>query len=366
MRKKHLDILKNRVLKGDLLWLLRQGWNLASVPMSYWAKKPMNGPIFGGLVVTYRCNETCPMCNVYKLGDKVREMSTEEWLDVVDQFAELKVSGISLTGGEPMVRHDILEIIGQIKQHNIPVSMSTNGVLLRKPDRAKELLESGIDSIAVSIDGATAEEHDTSRGVKGAYQLTLDAIEALLLARKQLHLQDKVFITIASVINNQNYGNFESIVCKAKEMGVDNVSLNPVQNTYVFHTEGRPDDLLFDQNNEATHKIPETLKRIKKEHKIVDSSEAYINTLSDFFIGKPLPMRCYAPYFSLYVDCFKDILPCGGYYYETRKVMSLEGRRLSDLWRSQDYQTIRNDLRDCRSCYFSCMAELNLNYAKFP
>ncbi len=155
MRKKHIEVLKDRISHADVGWLARQGWNLLSVHASFKRKKVMNSPIFGGFVITYRCNETCPMCNVYKLRDKVRGMKTDEWLDIVDQFAELKVAGISIAGGEPLVYEGILDVIRRIKSHKIPVSISTNGLLLRRKGLADELLDTGIDSIAISIDGAS-------------------------------------------------------------------------------------------------------------------------------------------------------------------------------------------------------------------
>ncbi len=337
-----------------------------SVPISYHVQRPLNGPIFGGLVVTYRCNETCPMCNVYKMGDKDREMTTAQWMDVVDQFEELKVAGISITGGEPLVREDILKIVRHIKSRNIPVSMSTNGLLFRRKGLAEALLETGIDSIAISLDGADAAEHDESRGQKGAFERTIEAMEILLKSRQELGLENEVFVTMATVINAHNWEKMEKLLQLAQDLGVDNVSLNPIQDTYVFDPNGRPDDLLFEIDKPEVTDIPARLKALSERYKILDSSDEYLDTLTDFFQGKPLPVRCHAPYFALYVDCFQEILPCGGYYYECRKVMSLEGRDLKEIWNSLEYQKVRDDLRDCRSCFYSCMSELNLNYAKFP
>ncbi len=368
MRKKHIEVIKDRISHADVGWLVRQGWNLLSVRTSFKRNKVMNSPIFGGLVITYRCNETCPMCNVYKLGDKVREMKTDEWLDIVDQFAELKVSGISITGGEPLVYQGILDVIKRIKSHKIPVSMSTNGLLLRRKGLADSLLDSGIDSIAISIDGASAAEHDESRGMKGAFVKTVEAIKILVEARNNKGLKKKVFITIASVINAHNYKNFEGILRLAEELKVDNVSLNPCQDTYVNNAAGQiaddaPSDLLFDEMGKEIKDIPELLRKLKKKYKILDSSDGYLDTLEDFFQKKPFPNQCYAPYFSFYVDCFRKILPCGGYFYDARPVAQLEeGQRLKDLWYSKDYQKERDKLHDCRICYYSCMAEINQNF----
>ncbi|MBF0301367.1 MAG: radical SAM protein, partial [Oligoflexia bacterium] len=104
MRRKHFNILLNKIIRGELIWPLQQFSKFCLVPTSYYFNKPLNKPIFGGLVVTYRCNEMCPMCSVRKNADHHKEINTSEFLQLVDQFAELKISGIGITGGEPLLR----------------------------------------------------------------------------------------------------------------------------------------------------------------------------------------------------------------------------------------------------------------------
>ena len=94
--------------------------------------------------------------------------------------------------------------------------------------------------------------------------------------------------------------------------------------------------------------------------------EERLQDIADFLAGKPMPARCYAPYFSVFVDCFGDVLPCGGHFYAGKAACNLDGRTLGELWRDPAYQATRDKLRRCRCCYYSCMAELNLTYAKFP
>ena len=69
---------------------------------------------------------------------------------------------------------------------------------------------------------------------------------------------------------------------------------------------------------------------------------------------------------ALYVDCYKNIFPCGGYFYESKPIFNLGDKTLKEIWKSPEYESERQKLRSCRLCYFSCMAELSLTYTKLP
>jgi MoaA/NifB/PqqE/SkfB family radical SAM enzyme len=364
MRKKHLEVLKRRVLSADLPWLAAQAGKFFGVPASWYVRRPLTPPIFGGMVVTYRCNESCPMCNVRRKADPAREMDTPAMLALADQMADLGVSGVSITGGEPLVREDVVEVVARLKARGVPVSMSTNGLKLVDMDLARRLIGSGIDAVAVSLDGADAAEHDASRGRRGAFDRTLEAVRNLLAARAE-DPGRHVHVTLATVVSAANYRRFEDILKLARDLGVDNVSLNPVHDTYAGAPAEAP-DLYFDAADRDLAALPGTLLELKRCYGLLDSSEAYLRHLADFLAGKPMPARCYAPYFSVFVDCFGDVLPCGGHFYAGKAACNLDGRTLGELWRDPAYQATRDKLRRCRCCYYSCMAELNLTYAKFP
>ncbi|GFK94870.1 Putative mycofactocin radical SAM maturase MftC [Fundidesulfovibrio magnetotacticus] len=365
MRRKHLDVLKKRLLALDLPWFADQARKLLGVPASYYLRRPLCPPVFGGMVVTYRCNETCPMCNVRKKADPSREMDTPAMLDLAGQMADLGVSGVSITGGEPLVRADVFEIVERLKNRGVPVSMSTNGVRLADPVTARALVECGIDSVAVSLDGDTPEEHDRSRGRKGAFEKTLQGVRNLLEARNARPGARPLLVTLAVVLSRANAARFENILTLAKSLGVDNVSLNPLHDTF----QGEPTEdpgLYFAPDDADLDALPDRLLELRARHGLMDSSRAYISHLGRFFRTGTMPGRCYAPYFSLYVDCHGDILPCGGHFYENRIAFNLQGRTLAQAWRSPEMQAVRDRLRNCRACYYSCMAELNLTYARFP
>jgi AdoMet-dependent heme synthase len=120
--------------------------------------------------VTRQCNLSCLHCRASAaLGPFPDELTTTEGLRLLDQIRELGQPIIILTGGEPLLRGDILELTRHGHRLGLRMVMAVNGTLLdrRMADRLKE---AGIQRISISLDGATAESHDFFRQVPGAFE----------------------------------------------------------------------------------------------------------------------------------------------------------------------------------------------------
>jgi MoaA/NifB/PqqE/SkfB family radical SAM enzyme len=130
-------------------------------------------PLSVSYTVTNRCNKKCAYCKVWDTKEK--ELGTEEALGIIDELGEMGCQRLGLTGGEPLLRKDIGEIIGRAKEKGIFTGLVTNGSLV--PKRIEELKE--LDLLQVSLDGPK-EVHDKHRG-KGAYK---EAIKAIRIARE--------------------------------------------------------------------------------------------------------------------------------------------------------------------------------------
>ncbi|WP_026895317.1 radical SAM/SPASM domain-containing protein [Clostridiisalibacter paucivorans] len=126
--------------------------------------------------ITRMCNYKCKHCYSNSNGLRVKnELSIDEIYNIVDQFKEMNVPVILLSGGEPLMREGILDIIKYIRDKNIRVSLSTNGSLIDK-NIAYQLKDMGISYVGISIDG-TQYTNDIFRGVDGAYVNAIRAIE---------------------------------------------------------------------------------------------------------------------------------------------------------------------------------------------
>ena len=129
------------------------------------------------VAVTYRCQGKCEKCSCRSLIDETRsEMTIEQILKVCRKISGAGAILINITGGEPLLRKDIMEIIKQISTLPILVSLTTNGFLLDE-DLIKNLKLAGLDVIQVSLSSPFEEEHDKDIGLPGSYQRVLSAIE---------------------------------------------------------------------------------------------------------------------------------------------------------------------------------------------
>lgn len=133
--------------------------------------------------ITNKCNLRCLHCYNYS-GENIQmcnELLDDEILNMVLEVSQVGLYNMCFCGGEPLLRKDlILKCIKILREHNVPnVSMVTNGLLLSK-EVAKELKQSGITNVQLSIDGSNEETHDRLRNNKGAFKKVIGAIENLI------------------------------------------------------------------------------------------------------------------------------------------------------------------------------------------
>jgi radical SAM protein len=104
------------------------------------------------------------------------ELTTAEGKHLIDQIANLKVPVFVLTGGDPLKRPDLFELIGHARTVGVRVSLTPSATPLLTREMVVRLKQAGLARLAVSMDGACAETHDAFRGMSGSFARTLDAI----------------------------------------------------------------------------------------------------------------------------------------------------------------------------------------------
>lgn len=159
--------------------------------------------------VTMGCNMRCGHCGSSCLEPLPDELSTEEALKVCDQLSEIGLKWITLSGGEPLTRKDTPLLIERLTKKGVSVNIITNGWLLEEK-MAESLKQSGISTVAISIDG-TEKIHDKIRR-KGAFAHARDAFATL----KRLGVNTGAVTTITK----QNIGILGELKESLIEMGV--------------------------------------------------------------------------------------------------------------------------------------------------
>jgi MoaA/NifB/PqqE/SkfB family radical SAM enzyme len=309
------------------------------------------------LFLTYRCNNNCFMCHTLDVARErnrkgLREMDGIGLNRLSDGFADLGVSVLSLTGGEPLLHPDIIDVVAHARTRGLIVHLNTNGMLVDEV-MAKRLVEAGLDSVNLSLDGAVAETHDRLRRTRGGFARIEGAIANFRKARRRAR---DLTINVVSVVSSENLAELPAIVALTKRWGADSIGLMPAQ--FFALPEMRPQG---DPGITSAHL--ETLDGLLAELKddpFLDSSEDYLDLFRDCLTGKPSPLECTAGHHTLTVDCFGNVYRCFPF-----GLMGVEPHPLGDLtlpewWASREGQELREEARACHACYWNCHTEVSL------
>ena len=149
-------------------------------------------PVVATLVVTENCNGRCLTCNYWRK-QSADELTLGEIDGVLAELKELGVRGISITGGEPLLRTDLPEIVRACSSLGFrEVQLLTNGLLLER-DLADELLASGVTTIGISVDGLR-ETNDLVRGMGGSFDRAVAALEMMSRLRDEKWPRTEVYV----------------------------------------------------------------------------------------------------------------------------------------------------------------------------
>ncbi len=157
---------------------------------------------------TIRCNLTCAHCRRLESDEAAdKDLSTDQAKEVIEQLADLgrkqaMMPVLVFSGGEPLCREDLFELVGQAKSLGIVPALATNGTLIDAAV-AKIIKDNGIARVAVSLDGAMAEVHDKLRQLEGSFERAVEGIG---------HLHDKnVPFQVNITLTRHNAGQLEDV-----------------------------------------------------------------------------------------------------------------------------------------------------------
>jgi radical SAM protein with 4Fe4S-binding SPASM domain len=173
-------------------------------------------PVLSEIAVTYRCNLQCEFCYV---GDKAYgELNTSDTKKVLYKILhEAQVPSVSFTGGEPLLRTDICELVSYASGIGMWTNLITNGVLLNA-QMVNDLKTAGLSSAQVSIEGPNADVHDALTRYPGAFDRTCAGILRLQEAGIPVHTN--------TTISRRNLSFLQDIVRLAKTLGLRRLSMN--------------------------------------------------------------------------------------------------------------------------------------------
>jgi MoaA/NifB/PqqE/SkfB family radical SAM enzyme len=282
-----------------------------------WKKCNSYKPLYVELLVSSRCNSRCVMCNIWKLAREKPEvvkdeLSTQDYTNLLNELSEAGTKRIFISGGEPLLREDILDIIGHAKRR-MQVELVTNGMLVTETT-AEGLVRSGLDAIDFSIDGAAPEIHEKFRRVRGGWQRAIRGIELINCARK-LSNTVKPSITISYTLSSINYQYVDEMVDIKSELGYDAIHFNLVigktpEAEALFLTDDDLSDLetRLDSLRTKFRKAGLPQSQISPLVRICRDKEG--TTRGRYAESFNRRVLCFAPWEMTTIDPFGNVYPC--------------------------------------------------------
>lgn len=171
--------------------------------------------------LTHRCPLSCPYCsNPLELEQKARELTTEDWLRVFGEAAELGVLQLHLSGGEPASRRDLVDLVCGARAAGLYTNLITSGIGLTET-RLRALDDAGLDHVQLSLQGMDADTADRIGGYRGGFDRKMQVAK---------WIGDIGFpLTLNCVLHRQNLHQLPRALDMAVEMGARRIEVAIVQ-----------------------------------------------------------------------------------------------------------------------------------------
>ena len=312
------------------------------------------------LALCDRCNAKCIMCDIWKQVDNTAPSLPEEitvneidtMLRVNERFFS-KLRHVALTGGEPTLRQDLVEIFRVFTERlpQITMSMNTNGFSTKKTLRmVEQVLEFRKKlTVMVSLDGI-GSGHDLVRGVKNVYRHCEATVDGLIELRKRFK---GLKLEINHCMTAVNYEECEKVFHFCEER---NLYFNPIYviTGQLYHNEGTDLEL----GAEARSHLMKVIDLMRRSDPSLQLREVI-----DQLQGKKRDFDCWAGRTQFFIEENCDVFPNGG-CPSSYKIGNLRdfGFDFSRLLDTADGRRILDTAKQCRQCRLSCETMTTLNF----
>lgn len=293
------------------------------------------------VIVTYRCNARCMMCNTWRHPSLTEEEISPEVIDRIQGTYKR----LNITGGEPLLREDILDIVDVLNRKTCRLEISTNGYFTERILMVAERFPN--ITFRVSVDGLPAA-HDRIRGLKHAFDHALRTIIEL----KQMGIRD---IGFGITISDRNAADLLNLyhLCAGLDIELANCVMH---NSFYFHKhDNKVED--FELVREKMRRFIEALLQSRRGNlrmKVKDWFRAYINSgLLNHMMGKRRSLPCGAATDTFFLDPFGNVLACNG-SDESWNMGNLKDASFEEIWRSEKAGEVRRLVGNCtKNCWMT-------------
>ena len=318
-----------------------------------------NTPVYVQFYITARCNLTCEQCNIIYANSDVRECSLDEIERIADNFVDMGVAIVLLTGGEPFARKDLPEIIYAFESRGIHVRMQTNGFATE--EQIAKAVESGGRDISISLDSLNPEKQDN---INGDFSKSWHkALNTMALFTKYLPKKNS-FASLGCVFQPKNMQDIEQVV----EFGT--ASLVPVHVTDYANPRGFR---TFDQSlkfkpeqYESAEYVIEKIRKMRNEGYLLYDSDEYLDNIKLFIKEQSLTWRrrneniCDSPnlYFAILPN--GEFSPCCD--YRLKNSYPIYNKNFLNTYKNKVWrEEVKNVVKNCEGCMYGSYPEITIS-----
>jgi MoaA/NifB/PqqE/SkfB family radical SAM enzyme len=255
------------------------------------AREGINIPVIVDFAVTHQCRYHCWHCSAAP--QKGKDLPLKTIVEAIHKFQEMGTCVFAITGGEPLLRKDLGEIIASIDDRSSVFIFTTGDGLTE--EKAQELKDAGLLGVMMSLDHYAPEIHDNLRGYKGAYDIVIKGIKNA----QQAHLYTGLSCVITKDIIKNN--DVLKMLETAKTLSVQEIMM----------FEPTPVGKLF--NNDTCMLSIDERKHLIEFHSFINKNRTYKAypkvSVFPYYEGKEV-MGCTAGYNMVYIDANGNIRPC--------------------------------------------------------
>ena len=292
----------------------------------------MSKKLNGTVIVTYRCNARCNMCNRYKAPSMPED---EISLETIRKLPPMYFTNI--TGGEPFIREDLKDIVRELYKKSDRIVISTNGFFTdRIVELCKEFPQVGI---RISIEGLE-ETNNEIRGLEDGFNCGYSTLKKL----REMGMTDVGF---GMTVQDKNASDLVPLYRISEEMGME------------FATASLHNSFYFVESNNIIHDRPMVAARFEDLVNALLRSwspkkwfRAYFNHgLINYIYSQKRLLPCDMSFDTFFIDPYGDVMPCNG--TKEKLVMgNLREQCWADLWSSEKAEQVRKAVRCCdRNCW---------------